>query len=509
MERFVTRHQDRIAGILTGFDRMRFRGTLRSISYAGGVDKWLGARHVLFKDFGAWAEQCSKALVAHAKDLATEAGCPYEYLPSWRIAKEDRARALLGQKPPQTSTLLAVFGCQEGCQSFTVRGDRATKRLRVVPLERRCTHLYFYYWDHDFGLMHIRLETWLPFTVQVCVNGREWLAQQLRRLGVRFQQVENCIFEVADLALAQRLLAQLETRIWTRVLRVFAARVQPFLRRWGLRPYYWSVDESEYATDVLCRSAAALQRIYPALVDHATRHFRSPDVLRFLGRRHGPRSTGEVLTRVQRRIEGVRVKHWVEGNSLKMYDKNGHVLRIETTINQPRHFKVYRATARGTARHWVPLRKGVADLPRRVELSRAANARYLDALSVVGIPVTIHQILDPVSQRHLHGRRSFRALQPIAPDDSACLARLADGRALLNGIRARDLRRALSPHEPDDAAAQRRLTGRVSRLLRLYRAHGLVAKVTKTHCYRLTSKGHQVTTAALACRRATLEQLAA
>jgi hypothetical protein len=509
MERFVTRHQDRIAGILTGFDRMRFRGTLRSISYAGGVDKWLGARHVLFKDFGSWAEQCSKALVAHAKDLATAAGCPYEYLPSWRIAKEDRARAVLGNRQPQTSTLLAVFGCQEGCQSFTVRGDRATKRLRVVPLERRCTHLYFYYWDHDFGLMHIRLETWLPFTVQVCVNGREWLAQQLRRLGVTFQQVDNCLFEVADLALAQRLLAQLETRIWTRVLRVFAARVQPFLRQWGLRPYYWSLDESEYATDVLCRSAAALQTIYPALVDHATRHFRSPDVLRFLGRRHGPRSTGEVLTRVQRRIEGVRVKHWVEGNSLKMYDKNGHVLRVETTINQPRHFKVYRATARGASRHWVPLRKGVADLPRRVELSRAANARYLDALSVVGIPVAIHQILDPVSQRRIHDMRSFRALRPIAPDDSACLARLADGRALLAGIRARDLRRALSPHEPADAAAQRRLTGRVSRLLRLYRAHGLVAKVTKTHCYRLTSKGHQITTAALACRRATLEQLAA
>jgi len=509
MERFVTRHQDRIAGILTGFDRMRFRGTLRSISYAGGVDKWLGARHVLLKDFGAWAEQCSQALLTHAKALAAETGCPYEHLSSWRLSKEDRARALLGSQPPPTSTLLTIFGCQEGCQSFTVRGDRTTKRLRVVPLERRCTHLYFYYWDHDFGLMHIRLETWLPFTVQVCVNGREWLAQQLRRLGVTFQQADNCVFEVADLVLAQRLLAQLETRIWTRVLRVFAARVHPFLRQWGLRPYYWSLDESEYASDVLCRSAAALQTIYPALVDHAARHFHSPDVLRFLGRRHGPRSTGEVLTRVQRRREGVRVKHWVEGNSLKMYDKAGPVLRIETTINQPRHFKVYRATARDATRHWVPLRKGVADLPRRVELSRAANARYLDALSVVGIPRAIHQILDPVSQRRVDRDRSFRALRPIAPDDSACLAQLADARTLLAGLRARDLRRVLSPCEPRDVVAQRRLTGQVSRLLRLYRAHRLIAKVAKTHCYRLTPKGHEVTTAALACRRATLQQLAA
>jgi hypothetical protein len=509
MERFVTRHQDRIAGILTGFDRMRFRGTLRSISYAQGVDKWLGAQHVLLKDFGRWAEACSAQLVAHAKAVAETAGCPYEFLPSWRISKEDRARALLAQRPRQTPGLIGVFGCVESCQSFTVRGDRATKRLRIVPLERRCTHLYFYYWDHDFGLMHIRLETWLPFTIQVCVNGREWLAQQLRRTGVAFRQVDNCVYEIADLAVAQRLLSQLDTRIWPRLLRIFGARVNPFLRTWHLRPYYWSLEESEYASDVLFRSPAALQAIYPALVEHATRQFRSPDVLRFLGRRHAAHSTGEVLTHVRQRVEGVRVKHWVEGNSLKMYDKNGHVLRIETTLNQPRRFKVYRATARGSARHWVPLRKGVADLPRRVDLSRAANARYLDALSVVGMPRPIAQILDAVSHRRHTGTHAMRPLHPIAPEESGCLAGLAEAHGLLDGIRARDLRHILSPHEPADPPAQRRLTGRVSRLLRLYRGHGLIAKNTKTHRYRLTRKGHEVITAALACRRATLEQLAA
>ena len=133
MERFATRHQDRIAGILTGFDRLRFRGTLRSISYPRGVEKWLGARHVLLKEFGSWAEQCSQSLIAHAKAMAAEAGCPYEYLSSWRLSKEDRVRAVLGTRQPAGSTLLAIFGCQEGCQSFTVRGDRTTKRLRVVP----------------------------------------------------------------------------------------------------------------------------------------------------------------------------------------------------------------------------------------------------------------------------------------------------------------------------------------------------------------------------------------
>jgi hypothetical protein len=507
MERFVTRHADRIAGILTGFDRMRFRGTLRSISYSKGLRKWLNSRGVLLKDFGTFVEHLSAQLVDHAKAIALDRERPFEYLRSWKIDKDQRAREIAARDQIRDG-LIAILACVEGCSSFTVCPNRTTKQLEPVPRERRCTHLYFYYWDQDFGLMHLRLQTWLPFTIQICINGREYLAQQLRRLNSGFTQVDNCVFQLADPALAQRLLTQLETRLWARVLRAFAGRVNPLLRRLGLRPYYWSLDESEYATDVLFRDRASLQAVYPAFVTHAFQHFHTRDVLRFFGRPGTPHSA-EVTTRVQRRVEGVRVKHWLAENSLKMYDKLGQVLRVETTINQPRRFNVYRATARVTGRHWVRLRKGLADLPRRVELSRAANARYLDALSVVGVPTPIHQVLDPVSHRRVIDDRSFRPLRPIAPDESTCLARLADGRLLLEGIRARDLRRTVSPHEPSDLTARRRLSGRVSRLLRLYRAHGLIAKVTRTHRYRVTPKGHHVITAALACRRATLKQLAA
>jgi hypothetical protein len=508
MERFVTRHQDRIAGILTGFDRMRFRGTLRSISYVQGLQKWLNSRGVLLKDFGTFAERLSAQLMDHAKTMAEATGRPIEYLPSWRVSKEDRARAILTREGLHEG-LIAIFSCVEGCQSFTVRGDRATKRLRVIASQRRCTHLYFYYWDHDFGLMHIRMQTWLPFTLQICVNGREWLAQQLRRRASAFQQVDNCVFQVADLPVAQGLLTQLEARPWARVLRVFATRVNPLLPGAGLHPYYWSLDESEYATDLLFRDAVRLQTLYPALIQHAVAHFHSPDVLRFLGRRHGPRSTGEVLTRVQGRFDGVRIKHWVDENSLKMYDKLGHVLRVETTLNQPRRFKVYRATERASTRHWVPLRKGIADIPRRVELSRAANARYLDALSVVGVPTPVAHILDPVTQRRVVDGRPYRALRPIAPDESALFARLLDGRFALHGIAPADVRRHLQPIEPTDPRLRSRLTGRVSRLLRLYRAHGLLAKVSRSRRYRITQKGHEIMSTALRCRAACVLALAA
>src|SRR2546425_13272777 len=99
MERFVTRYQDRIAGILTGFDRMLFRGTLRSISYPKGAEIWLSSRHVLLKDFAALAQDLTARVKAHATQMAADARRPVEYLESSRLSKEDRARAI--QQPDQ------------------------------------------------------------------------------------------------------------------------------------------------------------------------------------------------------------------------------------------------------------------------------------------------------------------------------------------------------------------------------------------------------------------------
>src|SRR5437870_7353994 len=94
MERFMTRYDNRIAGILTGFDRMLFRGTLRSISYPKGAEIWLSSRRVLLKEFAAFAEDLTARLKAHAMQLAKDAQRPVEYLESSRVSKEERARAI-------------------------------------------------------------------------------------------------------------------------------------------------------------------------------------------------------------------------------------------------------------------------------------------------------------------------------------------------------------------------------------------------------------------------------
>jgi hypothetical protein len=260
----------------------------------------------------------------------------------------------------------------------------------------------------------------------------------------------------------------------------------------------------EYATDVMFTSADSLAELYPLLLRHAMFQFGSEEVMRFLQRRTDKRFAGEVTSDLKRRVEGIRVKHRVEENSIKMYDKQGSVLRIETTINNPRRFKVRRRGLRHgkSVMKWLPLRKGIADLRRRAELSRAANARYLDALAVVGLETPSYQLLDRVSQR-VTNKRPYRALRPISPEDASLFQVILHGEFSLQGFRNRDLRQALGPSDPQNSSA------RISRLLGLLRAHKLIFKVGKTYYYRITRKGHQVMATALKFRQPDLALLAA
>ena len=296
METFVKRHEKDIIGLLHGFDRMRFRGTLRSISYADGFDRFLGAVGVRYKDFGSYVQGLSERLKDHARQVAARAGRPLEYLASSRQEKEAVAKAI-AERDGITEGLVCVLSCVEPCMSFCIRRD-GSGGVRFCSEQRKCLHLYYYYLDREFGLMHVRLSTWVPFAIQVCLNGREYLSRRMTKAGIGFEQRDNCFVRIDQLAQAQRMMRDLEERKWERLLKSLAARVNPLIGRRGgldLHPYYWSIRESEYATDVMFKDATALHRVYGALSRHAIEQFGSKDVLRFLGRRTNRRFNGQVI----------------------------------------------------------------------------------------------------------------------------------------------------------------------------------------------------------------------
>lgn len=522
MKTFLHRHGQRILGVLSCFDRIRFRGTLRSLSHVGGTLNWLSAAGVLLKDFLPFAEQLTQRLRRDTARLAEEAGRPVQYLDRW-VDKEDRVAKIRQEQGVAENGLIAVLSTLETCQSYDIYRNRRLGQIELRRRLRKCLHYYFYFLDGRFGLSQVRLMSWFPFDVHIVLNGREWLAQELDRAGIGYRRRDNCFVDIEDFGRAQQL-ADRQPRIgWPGQLQRLLRRAHPRCGRLPGTPhpvapltYYWTSEQTEWATDLAFRDAASLADLYPTLLRRGLESFQSPDVLRFLGHKlpahggvHG-KFAGEVVSDLKDRPEGMRLKHRAGRNTIKIYDKFGTVLRVETTLNDPKDFKVFRAKQDDPQgpKAWLPLRKSVADLTRRAALSEAANERYLEALADFDADTPLSKLADKLCRPIQQGTRRHRGLRPFDAQDVLLLETISRGEFELAGFRNRDIRRHLYG-ETENADERRKQAGRVSRQLAMLRAHGLIKKVPRTHRYLLTTRGRTAITALLAVRNANLKQLTA
>ncbi len=514
MTSFLHRFGSLLHGVLSGFDRMRFRGTLLRMAHVAGMSGWLNAHGILLKDFKEYAQDRTDQLRRSVLARAEEAGCPVEYLNSYKD-KEALVQQRLQKRSVAPGDLICVLSTLENCTSYSVHSSAKNHTITLRREPRKCLHYYFYFQDERFGVSHVRLQTWLPFSTHVVINGREWLAHDLDRAGLGYQRRDNCFTWIEDFARAQEL-ADAQARIhWPAELDRLVNRMLPPRELWLPEFYYWTIEQSEWATDLAFRDPADLARLYPRLVRHGIETFGSEDVLRFLGRSVPPtggvppRLRMEVTSDVKHRAEGVRIKHRAGRNSIKLYDKQGSVLRVETTLNDVKGMKSYRPKADDPEGPpcWQPMRKSVVELPRRAELSQASNERYLEALGAVPPATPLGELTARLCRPVVVEGRRYRALNPLG-EDARLLGVISRGEFLITGFRNRDIREALHGSE-SDAEKRRRQAGAVTRLLGILRAHGLIKKVPRTHRYLLTVQGTSVIPALLAANKATLEQLKA
>lgn len=494
MDQFTTKHQARITGTISCFDRILFKGHL-PLGWPDAMERFISRQGLRLKDFGGFVNRSSERIKQHAKDMAERAGRPYLYLDG-PVRKEDRVRAML-RRDPVTQGLVCILAAVEACQSFKLAYGEG--RPQIVPARRKCLCLYFYFVDREFGLLHVRLATWFPFPVQVCLNGHDWLARQMDRHGIGYRRIDNAFVSIDDPARAQRMADRFVRRNWPRILAALARRVNPLMNDLlqGM-DYYWVTQQAEYATDVMFTNPAALKGLYDQLLTHATCRFSAEDVMTFLGRKLTGHFAGDVGNHCRKRWPGARVRHRMKENGIKMYDKHGCVLRVETTINRPYEFKVRRRGIRKgkSVIDWFPMAKGVANLYRYAEVSRAANRRYLDALAVVDDPTTARQQLQSLARPVRREGRSYRGFNPACLQDIQLFAAVLRGEHLLQGFCNRDIRRQLTG-SPRSTVPDRLAAARVSRLLKRLHAHGLIAKIPRSRRWRTTQRGHALMSAIL------------
>lgn len=492
MKAFIKKFAASIVATLGCFDRVILKGHLPfggDDHLNGFVDYVLKIRR---KDFIPMLEKLSHKLVDHAKALAKAAGRPYEYHQG-KFRKEAYIQNII-RRDAIDEGLVAVLCCQETCRTVKLRYGEGRPRLQFAYRPQRV--LYYYSIDPQFGLMYVRIQTWFPYTIQVYVNGHDWLACQLRKKRIGFVQRDNCFTQLDSAERAQQLADQFCRLPWVRQLGKWARQYNPVLREPWLKDssYYWTIQQAEYATDVLFESRSKLAGLYHRLLDYAAVNFGAGDILTFLGRKLHGNFQGEVLTDCKKNREpGARIKHRMKDNWLKMYDKFGQILRVETVINNPREFRVRRKGERNGAIQmvWRPMNKGVANFHQFERVARAANERYLEALAVVDDPTPSYQQVRRLAERKVVRQRSYAGFNPARQDDVRLFQAVLHGDHLLRGFHNRDIRRLMGLDEKQPTLL-RRFTARVGRMLKRLHVRGLIAKIPRTRRWRITQLGQKL-----------------
>ena len=485
----LERYRDRIAGVLSCYDRIVITGTLPGACHHAGMTSFLNAHHIRIFDYPRFAEPLRDRIRAGAEQLAATAGAKVEYLAKAHIRKEDVVAAVIKARGDHPG-LVHVISAMEACSSYKPWHDKRTHQTYLRPTPGKCLHYYFYFIDTELGLVYLRVPTWCPFRLQFYCNGHSWLARQLTAAGIGYATADNAFIRIDDWERAQQLADRFSPDRLHRILDRYATECCPVLDVFG-QTYHWSLMQLECSTDLVFRSEATLKPLFAAISREAIVSVKAEQVMSFLGKKMTAQWAQEVDSRLSTRIEGTCIKHRMGKNSVKMYDKFGRVLRLETTTNDVSFFKHHRKVEHRdghTTRELAAVKKSIYSLIDLREILTGCNRRYLEFLSALDDFSAGHRSLDKLTTpKEVNGHR-IKGFNFFDKTEHSLLCSLQRPQFNIRGVRRADLK----PFLPQLSPAS------ITRYLKRLRDFGLIKKVGGTYRYYLTRIGRSAIAAA--CR---------
>lgn len=486
-EGLVERYDERIAGVLSCYDRIVITGTLPGICHAQGMTSFLYANGIRIFDYPQFAATLRDKVRENAAKIAQAAGVAIEHISKGYIRKEDivaKAIAKRGDGPG----LAHVISAMEACGAYEPWRDKKTHKTFLRPDAGKCLHYYFYFIDEELGLIYVRVPTWAPFRLQIYCNGHNWLARQLTAAGIGFTAEDNAFLRIDDWPRAQDLADGLSPMGLHRILDRYSALCCPVLDTFK-QSYHWSLMQVEYSTDLVFRSKGTLAPLYEQLARHSVLTVKAETIATFLGRKIDPKLAQEIGSQFSTRIEGACIKHRFGKSSIKMYDKFGIVLRIETTTNDVSSFKHYRKVEHRkgpSSTGFAPMKKTVYSLGDLTGILFACNRRYLAHLSALDDFSAGVRLLDRVTRPRKVEGKTVKGVDFFNPTERTLLGALQNPKFNIAGVRRADLVSLLDSISPSA----------LSRQIRRLRHLGLIKRAGRTYRYYLTCAGRAVIAAA-------------
>jgi hypothetical protein len=517
MESFVNEYGHKTNCILQGFDRIIIKGHIKDFYHANNFYYFLEKESTRLKDFKEYVIKVTGQIKQHIKELIELNGCCYEYLNDPRRSKEEIAKQIMAEHPDMEG-LICVISDVEPCYSLTIKYNEKTRKLEKQNEFRKCQHYYFYFNDRELGFMHVRLQTWFPFGIQIYINGKEYLKKRLTKQGISFTSHDNSITSVSDPEKAQAISDTFIENKWNKTFDHFANMVNGYLPRireiFNHHGYYWYIEQCEYASDVLFKDRNTLESVYPHFLEYASLCQMGENIFTFFGRKVHHLCKGEAVSdRKHFWGQGFRVKFTLDKNFLKLYDKS-NVLRIETTINNAGAFKILNPNQQGKKK-WVPMGKNISNLYRYAEIMKKCNERYLNSLAAVNkngdlgksIENLCHPVKTKLSKNSLN-ERYYSAFNLLKDLSCNLFNSVMNGAYMIRGFTTKQLTQsliALYSFPKESVHNMKKLIAKVGRLIAKLRAHGLVIKLPKTFRYRVTKKGQEILTRILMFKKIDLK----
>jgi len=486
------RYQEQISGILSCYDRILLQGTLPGWCYDQGMTTFLYSRQIKIFDYPQFAQVLREKVRENAERIARENGVEIEFIrKADAFRKEKRIKDILKGRGEQPG-LVHIFSAMEACTSYKPWHDKKTGKTFLKYDSGKCLHYYFYFIDKTFGLCYLRVPTWAPFRLQFYLNGHNWLATKLTKRKISYVLRENAFLSIEDFTKAQELSDSIKVSDLHRVLDGFAQKYCPVFQEYGLT-YHWSTSQVEYATDIVFKRQEDLRLLYDQIVRTAIHSVKPENIATFLGRKLHANYQGDLGNNFNTRIQGTRIKHHMGASSIKMYDKFGIILRIETTTNNVSEFKQYREVRSRSGESiykTAPMKKNIYSLFELTAIFKASNRRYLEFISMFDDQSRGVKNLKRISQPVETDDRSYKGFNLFSPDDLKLFEVLARGEFNINGLQNKSLRK----HIPETNTAA------MTRILKRLHLHGIIRKVGRTYKYYLSQLGKAVITAALSIR---------
>jgi hypothetical protein len=423
------RYRERLHGVLSCYDRIVITGTLPGVCYAQGMTSFLYAKGIRIFDYARFAEPLRDQIRERAQQLAAEQGASIEHINKAHIRKEEVVAKVLAARGDHPG-LVHVISAMEACESYKPWHDKGSGKTYLKPDSGKCLHYYFYFVDEVLGLCYLRVPTWCPFRLQFYCNGHSWLARKLTAAGIDFTMADNAFVQMSDFERAQILADTLSPKELHARLDRYAASLCPVSEVFGQR-YHWSLMQVEYSTDLIFNSQAFLAPLYEQLSRQAVLSVKAEQVANFLGKRITPQLAQEIGSRFATRIEGTCIKHRFANTGVKMYDKFGRIIRLETTTNDVSFFKHHRKVEHKdghSTRELAPLKKSIYSLIDLREILLGCNRRYLEFLSAIEDTSGGERDLARLSEPKARRRSDHQGTELLCPRRAEVAARLAASR---------------------------------------------------------------------------------